>query len=44
MNKEQLHRIEMELVASCENPDVDRMMMKEVIITKFTNLISEAKD
>jgi|GEM_PF-6874468 len=37
ITKKRLHDIEMELVNACEDNDV----MKEIIISKFTDLISE---
>lgn len=38
ITKKRLHQLEMELVNSCEDNEV----MKEIIITKFTDLMSEA--
>jgi hypothetical protein len=37
INKKRLHEIEMELVNLCEDNEV----MKEVIINKFTDLMTE---
>jgi hypothetical protein len=41
LNKEKLHKVEMELVRYCENTDVSMEMMREVILNKFTDLMSE---
>ena len=41
ITKKELHKVEMELVNSCENSDVSRNMMREVIINKFTDLMCE---
>jgi hypothetical protein len=37
ITKKRLHEVEMELVNSCEDNEV----MKDIIINKFTNLMSE---
>jgi len=44
INKSILHKAEMELLTYCDNADVNRRMMREVIINKFTDLIDEAEE
>ena len=43
ITKKELHEAEMYLVSSCENLDIDRFEMKDIIINKFTDLIAKAK-
>lgn len=44
ITRKRLHEVEMELVGFCDDIDIDRKEMREIIIDKFTDLMSEVKE